>query len=160
MPAPAAIGMSHFRRLLATALLAVVPSACAVRLIAPHDAVLVDKTVQLQEHAETLFLALEDAAMTSDPQDGAYPNYAAAYQQILVLLRVMEVRASTLEQNELTTEQVALLRDSFQKLRQLHREKSEQQPPRELSGDLLATLRLPFVQQIQAILKLQQALRR
>jgi hypothetical protein len=98
--------------------------------------------------------------MTSDPQDGAYPNHAAAYQQILVLLRVMEVRASTLEQNELTTEQVALLRDSFQKMRQLHRNNSEQQPPRELSGDLLATLRLPFVQQIQAILKLQQALRR
>jgi hypothetical protein len=142
-------------------LLGALPAAgCAVRLIAPHDPALVEKTVQLQERAETLFLALEDAAQTSDPADGAFARHAAAYNEILVLLRVMEVRAGSLELNELTSEQLTLLIDSFAKMRSLHRQKSEARPPTEFSNQLLAALRVPFIQQVQAILKLQEALRR
>ncbi|MCU0864228.1 MAG: hypothetical protein MUC36_10575 [Planctomycetes bacterium] len=72
----------------------------------------------------------------------------------------MEARTTSVAQNGITTEQVSNLRDSIEKLRDQHRANSRKNPPRELSLDLLTTLREPFAQQIRAILVLQQALDR
>ncbi|HEX5050780.1 MAG TPA: hypothetical protein VFZ65_03310 [Planctomycetota bacterium] len=133
---------------------------CAVRLIADHDEIVVAKTVALQEKAEALFLALEDAAATPDPDDDLYAAHAGAYNEILVLLRVMEVRAASLSKNEITTEQVQLLRDSFEKMKALHQKKSAAATPGGFSAEALQALRQAFVQQVQSILTLQEELRR
>jgi hypothetical protein len=160
MPAPAALGVSRLRCLLAATLLAVVPVGCAVRLIAERDDVLVEKTMQVHERFERLMAALEEAAATATEYDGVYAVFVPAYTELLVQLRVLEARAGSFLENELTTEQVSNLRASIERLRDLHRSNSNQTPPRELGTDLLITLREPFVQQIRAILVLQQALDR
>lgn len=134
--------------------------SCAFRFLADYDEVVVAKTVELQEKAETLFLALEEAATTEDPLDDLYAAHAGDYDRILVLLRVLEVRAATLTKNELTVEQVALLRDSFEKMKAQHKERSAATPPKGFSAATIRVLREPFVQQIQSILTLQSALRR
>jgi hypothetical protein len=147
--------------LLASVLLAgLLLPGCTFRLIADYDEVLVQKTVEVQEQAEALFLALAAAGSTPQPEDGAFAAHAAAYDRILVLLRVMEVRASTVEKNEITIEQVELLRDSVEKIRATHQQKSAASPPSEISPETIGVLREPFVSQIRAILKLQRALRR
>jgi hypothetical protein len=160
MPSPAAIGASRLRSLLACMLLAFLTAGCAVRLIAERDDALVEKTLQVHEQFERLLVALEEAAATENPHDGAYGNHAAAYTELLVQLRVMEARTTSVAKNGITTEQVGILRDSVAAMRDLHRANSAKNPPRELSLDLLTTLREPFVQQIRAILVLQQALDR
>lgn len=160
MHAPAAIGVSRVRSLLAAVLLALASASCAVRLIAERDDALVEKTLQVHEQFERLLVALEEAAATEAKDDGAYASHASAYTELLVQLRVMEARTTSVAKNGITTEQVGNLRDSVAKLRDQHRTNSMKNPPRELSLDLLTALREPFVQQIRAILVLQQALDR
>jgi hypothetical protein len=133
-------------------------TSCTVRLIAEYDEVLAAKTVELQEKAESLFLALMEAADTPDAADGAYGGYAGVYHDVLVLLNVMEVRAESLDKNEITIEQVGLLRDSFERLQKVHAQKTA--AGQEVSRDAVKAVRVPFVQQISSILKLQHALRR
>ena len=129
--------------------------ACAVRLIADRDEVLVAKVATAHERLEALFLALEDAALTATPDDGAFAVHAGTYKDVLVLLRGAEVHASAMPLADIPVEQVALLRDSVQRLRDQHR-----QAAREFSVDLVLALREPFAQHVRAILRLQQELER
>ncbi|MCU0864227.1 MAG: hypothetical protein MUC36_10570 [Planctomycetes bacterium] len=84
MHAPAAIGVSRVRSLLAAVLLALASAGCAVRLIAERDDALVEKTLQVHEQFERLLVALEEAAATETTEDGAYAAHAPAYTELLV----------------------------------------------------------------------------
>lgn len=145
---------------IALAVLFSILAGCAVRLIADYDEFTFNKVALLQEQCETLFVALEEAAITPDPDDDLYSAHAPAYAAIIVSLRVLDTRAQTIAQNEITTEQVQLLRDSLEKMQALHRRKSSQTPPQGLSLEAVQAVREPVVQQFRAILTLQEALRR
>lgn len=132
--------------------------ACSVQLIATHDEYTVQKTADLHELCESLFLAMEKAASTPAPQDDLYPEFEGTYDRIVVGLRVLEVRAAALAKNEITVEQVHGWLDSMLKLQELHRAKSASSEG--FSPEAIAVLREPVAQQVRSILVLQQALKR
>lgn len=135
-------------------------ASCTVRMIADYDEFTVDRTVQLQEQCESLCVALEEADATPDESDGLYAAHAEAYDAIEVSLRLLESRASIVEKNEITVEQVGLLRASFEAIRKTHKDRSAGTPPKGLSATTVITLREPLMSQIRSILVLQEALKR
>jgi len=143
-----------------SAALALALCACTVRLIADYDQYSFDKVTALQEQCEKLFVSLEEAAATPDKGDDLYQAHAAAYDEIIASLRVLETRAQTLDKNEIPQEQVRLLRDSMERMQALHREKSSAEHPEGFSKETITTLREPIVQQFRAILTLQAELKR
>ena len=145
---------------LLVSLIALFAASCTVRLIADYDEFTFNKTAELQESCEALFLALESAALTPDEEDDLYPAHADAYDDIIVKLRVLQTRAESLDKNQITSEQVGLLLESIEKMQDLHQSKSNANPPEGFSSDFIKTFREPVVQQFRAILTLQQALKR
>jgi len=135
-------------------------ASCAVRLIADYDQPTFDRTAELQEECERLFVALEEAAATPDPTDDLYPAHAEAYAHLVASVRVLETRAQTLDRNEIPAEQVGLLRDSLERMRDEHRARSQAAEPEGFSAQALSVLREPVVQQFRAILTLQEGLKR
>ena len=135
-------------------------ASCTVRMIADHDEFTVERTIQLQEQCESLCVALEEADATPDESDGLYAAHAKAYDAIEVSLRMLESRASIVEKNEITQEQVGLLRASFEAIRKAHQERSAGTPPKGLSATTVMALREPLMSQLRSILVLQEALKR
>jgi len=74
-------------------LIAILITGCTVRLIADYDEPTFNGTVALQEKCETLFVALENAAVTPEKTDDLYPAHAKEYDEIVVALRVLQTRA-------------------------------------------------------------------
>jgi predicted N-formylglutamate amidohydrolase len=141
------------------ACVALLIAGCTVRLISDYDEVTVQKTVELQEQCESLFVSLEDAATTADPADDLYAAHAEQYDDIEVSLRMLESRADLVKKNEITKEQVKLLRDSIAKIRDAHRARSSETPPKGLSAATVTVLREPLAQQFRSILALQEGLK-
>ena len=135
-------------------------AACTTRLIAPYDEQTFARTVELQEQCEALFASLEEATTTRDPTDDLYPAHADEYVQLVAQLRALEVRAETVEKNEIPAEQVSLLRASIESMQKTHRERSAAAEPKGFSLETLQVLREPVSQQFRAILTLQEALKR
>jgi hypothetical protein len=144
--------------LFAAALLLV--TSCTVRLIADYDEHTFNRTAEIHEQVEGLFVSLEDAAATPDPADDLYPAHAAEYLELVAALRALQARAETLDKNEITAEQVSLLRDSLEAMQSQHRERSSGAEPKGFSAEALRALREPVVQQFRSILTLQEALKR
>jgi hypothetical protein len=135
-------------------------SSCAVRLIADYDEHTFRRTADLHEQCEALFVSLEEAAVTAEPADDLYPAHAAEYLELISALRALETRAQTIDKNEITVEQVGLLRDSIEKMQSQHRERSASGEPKGFSLETLRVLREPVVQQFRSILTLQEGLKR
>ena len=135
-------------------------ASCTVRLIADYDEHTFNQTAELQQQCETLFVALEEAAVTPDLNDDLYAAHSGAYTSLVAALRTLETRAQTLDKNEIPAEQVGLLRDSIEMMQATHRQKSAGNPPQGLSLETVRTLREPVVQQFRAILTLQEELKR
>ena len=135
-------------------------ASCTVRLIADYDEFTVERTVELQEQCESLCVALEEAGATPDESDDLYPAHAAAYDAIEVSLRMLESRVRMVKKNEITSDQVALLRSSFEAIRTAHRDRSAGTPPKGLSATTVRALREPLMSQFGSILELQEALKR
>lgn len=135
-------------------------ASCTVRMIADYDEFTVDRTVQLQEQCESLCVALEEADATPDESDGLYAAHAEAYDAIEVSLRMLESRVAIVEKNEITQDQVGLLRASFEAIRKTHQERSAGTPPKGLSATTVRALREPLMTQFNSILVLQEALKR
>jgi len=150
---------ARFRSILAWALgFCTLLTACSVQLIAAYDEYTVRKTADVHELCESLFLAIEKAASTPEREDDLYPKFERTYDQIVVGLRVLEVRAAALERNEITVEQVHGWLESMLKIQDLHRAKSAKSEG--FSADAISVLREPIAQQVRSILVLQLALKR
>lgn len=135
-------------------------ASCTIRLIADYDEHTFARTTELQEQCESLFVALEEAAKTADTQDDLYDAHDEQYLELISSLRALETRAQTIDKNEIPADQIGLLRDSFEKMQDTHRERSAQSPPKGFSLETLKVLREPVVQQFRSILTLQEALKR
>lgn len=148
------------RNLLTALVAALVLAGCAVQLIADYDQHTFERTAELQEDVERLFATLEDAAATPDPEDDLYPAHAESYNRLVGTIRALEVRAQTLDRNQIPAEQIDLLRKSIESIQSEHREFSQRAVPKGFSAEALKILREPISQQFRAIFTLQEALKR
>lgn len=128
----------------------VISSGCSVKLISSYDET-TDKTVTaLQKKVESFLVILES-------QEGLpeclYDNHKKFYEETKVEVSAIEVRARAIPNNEITTKQVELLKDSLNKLEQLHKISCP-------SKEQIQVLRFAFNSSFTAILKLEFAKKR
>jgi hypothetical protein len=130
----------------ATALLVLLCfSGCA--LISSYDEKTDDGVTALQQKVETFFVTLESQEGSPECK---YENHRSFHQEAKVAISAIEVRARAIPQNDITVEQVELLKDSLNKLEQLHKLDC-------LSSMQIAPLRSNFTSSFVAILKLEIA---
>ena len=121
-----------------------------MKLISSYDESTDRAVTQLQRDIETFFVTVERQAGMPECE---YENHVEFYQDSKVAISAIEVRARAIPKNEITIEQIALLKDSMDKLEQLH----------ELgcfSPGQVENLRNSFNTSITAILKLELAKKR
>jgi PBP1b-binding outer membrane lipoprotein LpoB len=130
--------------------LALVTSGCSIKLISSYDET-TDKTVTaLQKKTEAHLVSLE--AVDGLPEC-KYEKYKQFYEEAKVDVSAISVRAAAIPNNEITTEQTALLSNSLDRLENLHKIAC-------LSKDEIKPLRIGFNSGFTAILKLELAKRR
>jgi hypothetical protein len=135
-------------------------ASCTVRLISDYDEVTVQKTNELQERCESLFVSLQEAAATGDIADDLYPAHAQQYEDIEVALRILESRAAVVKKGEITEQQVELLRKSIKEMQDAHRLRSNNvADPKGLSEIAVQAARDTLAQQFHSILVLQEGLK-
>ncbi|MFQ5656342.1 MAG: hypothetical protein ACE5G5_02280 [Candidatus Methylomirabilales bacterium] len=138
---------------LVMAILTVAIGGCQVRLISDYDAVIDRSATELQKKVETFLVKMEGAAGTSA---GEYANNKAFYDETVVALSAMRVRAAAMPKNELTVESIDLIKENIENLRKLHKRRGE----RGLSKTVIDPVRTAMNTQFTAILKLELAKKR
>lgn len=132
---------------LLTALIAL--SGCTIKLISSYDEK-TDKAVsQLQKDVETFFVTVEGQTAP----ECRYGNHKKFYRDAKVAISAIEVRARAIENNEITIEQVGLMKDSLASLEKLHKIGC-------LKPGQVESLRNSFNSSFTAILKLELAKKR
>ncbi len=128
----------------------IVLSGCTVKLISTYDEKTDVAVSDLQKRMETFFLTLES-------QEGlpecAYEYHAEFYREAKVSVSAIEVRAKAIPDNEITVQQIELLRENIDLLEQLHKMSC-------LTKDQIEPLRINFNSGFTAILKLELAKKR
>lgn len=123
---------------------------CSIKLISSYDET-TDKTVTaLQKKVESFFVTVESQEGLPECE---YNNHKKFYDEVKVEISAIEVRARAIPNNEITIEQVELLKDSLNKLESLHKMSC-------LSKDQIENLRIAFNSSFTAILKLEFAKKR
>ena len=123
---------------------------CSIKLISSYDET-TDKTVTaLQKKVESFFVTVESQEGLPECE---YNNHKKFYDEVKVEISAIEVRARAIPNNEITIEQVELLKDSLNKLESLHKISC-------LSKDQIEILRIAFNSSFTAILKLEFAKKR
>jgi len=125
-------------------------SGCSIKLISSYDENTDKAVTQLQKDFETFFVTVDYQAGTPDCK---YVNHRKFYQHSTIAISAIEVRAKALDKNERTVEQVGLLKDSLNKLEQLHQLGC-------FTKGQIDNLRNSFNTSITAILKLELAKKR
>jgi len=123
---------------------------CTVKLISSYD----DKTdkavTDLHKKVETFFVTL-------DSQEGLpecrYEQHTAFYQDAKVSVSAIEVRARAIPDNDITIQQIVLLKENIELLEQLHKLGC-------LTKEQIEPLRISFNSGFTAILKLELAKQR
>jgi len=123
---------------------------CTVKLISSYDENTDKAVTQLQKDFEKFFITVESQAGTNDCK---HENHIKFYQDSTVSISAIEVRAKAMDKNEITVEQVGLLKDSLGSLEKLHKIGC-------FSKDQVSLLRDSFNTSITAILKLELAKKR
>jgi len=123
---------------------------CTVKLISTYDEKTDIAVSDLQKSMETFFLSLE--SLEGLPEC-AYEHHVAFYRDAKVSVSAIEVRARAIPDNDLTIEQVVLLKENIDLLEQLHKISC-------LSKDQVEPLRINFNAGFTAILKLELAKKR
>lgn len=94
-------------------------SGCmSVRLIADYDQKIDEGITALQKKTETFLVKLERTCQTPE---GAYSQHLSFYDDAKVELSSLQVRADAIALNKLTSGQLNLLRDSFEKMESQHK---------------------------------------
>lgn len=107
------------RRLLPVVLLPLSAAACTVTLVSTYDEHIDESATVLQHQMDAFLTRME--AQPGEPE-ASYAANADFYRNYLVDLRAVEVRASAHEKNDITLQQIALLRGSIEELRAVHEE--------------------------------------
>lgn len=121
----------------------------SVRLMAEYDRRIDDGITELQKKTEGFLIKMERTAETSE---GAYTKYIDFYDGVKVDLSALKVRADAIALNDLTSQQVGLLQDSFRKLEEQHK--------KGLKAVMIESIRQSFHTQFTTILKLEVAKKR
>ncbi|MGD8261986.1 MAG: hypothetical protein PVG70_01555 [Desulfobacterales bacterium] len=127
-----------------------VASGCSVKLISSYDEKTDNAVTELQKKFETFFVTVESQEGSPECK---YENHQSFYQESKVEISAIEVRARAVPKNEITVEQIELLKDSLDKLEKLHKISC-------LSPEQISLLRSNFNTSFTAILKLELAKKR
>ena len=125
-------------------------SGCSVKLVSSDDEKTDNSVTQLQKDFETFFVTVESQAGLPECK---YKNHTKFYRDSKVAVSGIEVRAKAIPNNDITVEQVGLLKNSLDKLEQLHKIEC-------FSPGQVESLRISFNTSITAILKLELAKKR
>lgn len=130
--------------------LAFVLSACSVTLISSYDEQIDRAATALQKQMDAHLTKLEAASGT----DVTFDSNKQFYQDYLVDLRAVELRASTHPENQQSLGQYGLMLDNLEDLRSTHETEGT------LSAAYIGTLRELFNQGWRAIITLEVAKKR
>jgi hypothetical protein len=89
----------------------------SVKLIADYDQRIDEGVTALHKQTETFLVSLERAGSGSS---GQFTNCVGFYDQVKVELSALQVRADSVALNRQTSEQLRLLRDSFNQMEKMH----------------------------------------
>lgn len=123
---------------------------CAVKLISSYDETTDKAVTALQKKTESHLVSLESLEGLPECK---YDKHKAFYNEAKVDVSAIEVRATAVPKNEITTQQTQLLARSLESLEKLHKIAC-------LSKDQIKPLRSSFNSSFTAILKLELAKRR
>src|SRR5262245_10245375 len=138
----------RFRLGLALVLNLALAGCVAVHLIADYDAKLDAGVTDLQRKTETFLVKLERAGTKPE---GKYEANVAFYDEVKVDLSALQVRADSVALNRQTSEQLTLLRNSFDQMEKFHKDQGT------LSPLIIAETRKQMNFQFTAILTLEVA---
>ena len=111
--------IKHRINFLLLLLLPIVASGCSVKFIADYDEVTDKLVTELQRKMEYFFLDLE---YNFGKPEADYENYIEFYKEIKTDLKLLELRASALPQNEITVKQVKLVHKNLLLFEEIHME--------------------------------------
>jgi hypothetical protein len=109
--------IKHQINFLLILILLIIASGCSVKFIADYDEVTDKLVTELQRKIEYFFLDLEYNFGTPEAD---YENYIEFYKEIKTDLKLLELRASALPQNEITVKQVKLVQKNFLLFEEIH----------------------------------------
>lgn len=134
-------------------------AACQVQLISQYDEQTDVAATQFHKQIEGFLLQMEALSESDMPEAVAGRSYAANqefYRELDVALSSMALRARSIPQNDLTIQQVELLEQSVESLKQLHAEAGE----RGLRRAVVLPLRAGINAQLGSIIRLELAKKR
>ena len=129
---------------------AFVLSGCSIQLVSKYDENTDKAVTKLQKDFESFFVTVDSQAGLPECK---YDNHKKFYQNSKVAISAIDVRARALAKNEITVEQVGLLKDSLGSLEKLHKLGC-------FTNSQVENLRGSFNSSITAILKLELAKKR
>ena len=121
----------------------------SVRLMADYDRKIDDGITELQRKTEAFLIKIERLAETPE---GGYTKHIGFYDEVKVDLSALKVRADAIALNDLTSQQIGWLQDSFKKLEEQHK--------KGLEAVMIESIRQSLNTQFTAILKLEVAKKR
>lgn len=125
-------------------------TGCSIKLISSYDERTDQAVTALQKKVETFFVKV--GSQVGLPEC-TYDNHTKFYHETKVDISAIEMRARAIPQNEITIEQVQLLKSSLDSLEKLHKIDC-------LSGGSVTVLQSNFNIHLTAILKLELAKKR
>ena len=93
-------------------------AGCTPQLIAHRNQQVVDDITALQKQTDLFLIRLQRVCGTPE---GSYANNAPQHDEMRAAASSLQVRVNAIPKNTQTTEQVTLLRDSYDKLEALHK---------------------------------------
>lgn len=94
-------------------------AACTVTLVSAYDEHIDQAATTLQREMDAFLTSMERAG---DEPAGSFEANIGFYDQYMVDLRAVEVRAAAHEDNDITLQQIGLMRQNVEELRTLHQE--------------------------------------
>lgn len=147
--------ITHPRRWAACALALLMLSGCQpLQLVSDYDEFTDQTVAQLQRRVETLLTTLE---RVQEMPACSYSQHEDAYLAMAVDLNLLIARNKTRPRNDLTNQQLVLLKDSLEAMEQMHREEGSDQC---LSPQNIALLRSGLEIGFNAIVTLEGAKKR
>ena len=125
-------------------------SACSIKLVSNYDETTDKAVTELQKDFETFFLTVDSQAGLPEC---TYENHSKFYQSAKIAISAVEVRARAIDKNEITVEQVGLLKSNLTSLEKLHKLGC-------FTSGQVENLRNSFNSSFTAILKLELAKKR
>jgi hypothetical protein len=139
-----------FLSILVSLNLIVSTAGCSIKLISDYDEATDKAVTQLQRKVDGFLVDMQRKAGTAEAE---YAKHAQFYDEASVDVDAIRVRAQAMPKNDITVQQIKLIQDSLDKLKQLHKLGFS-------SPEEIAPLRSAFDISFTAILKLELAKKR